>query len=191
MTAESRAPIVLRADPLDETALRLELFWSRDRYRHRLLVGPLEQSACLLESSDESWDHDWPSSPPLQQLSIEERETGRVALLVGMAGKSHWSASIELLTHPTTVRFDIACLAKPVPQRVGSRYFAKLPIDSVQSTRIDWSLDHRRYRLQIDDGTTAPSLARENDHISIVPPPSHSKEKSQTICWSYEVVLDR
>ena len=54
------------------------------------------KSRPLLESIEGTATDDWPPSPPLQSLSIETLPDGRrVALLVGMAGRSHWSASIE------------------------------------------------------------------------------------------------
>ena len=41
---------------------------------------------------------------------------------MGMAGGSHWSASIEQYPAERALRFDIACRAKSRPENLGSRY---------------------------------------------------------------------
>jgi hypothetical protein len=46
----------------------------------------------------------------LSQLHIEPRPEGRnVALLVGMAGGNHWSASVESDPASQRLTFDVAC----------------------------------------------------------------------------------
>src|ERR1051326_2095918 len=77
--------------------LRIEFIWRDDRYRHTVsLIDRDRASIPLLESIEGNSEDDWPSSPPLQTLSVERLSDGRsVALLVGMAGGSHWSASVE------------------------------------------------------------------------------------------------
>ena len=67
----------------------------------------------------------WPASPALQSLHVSTLPDGREAiLLVGMAGTSHWSASIETGT-PGELIFDIACRMSKLPDetsRLGSAY---------------------------------------------------------------------
>ena len=66
---------------------------------------------------------DWPPSPALQSLSFHMLPDGRqAALLVGMAGSSHWSASIEPCADEPRLRFDIACRHSRRPERLGSQY---------------------------------------------------------------------
>jgi hypothetical protein len=77
----------------------------------------------LLESVEGTRADDWPPSPPLQSLRIEELDgERRVALLVGMAGRSHWSASVEPVVGEAAVVFDVACRHPPGAQGLGSRY---------------------------------------------------------------------
>lgn len=65
----------------------------------------------------------WPSSPPLQDLLLQEQPSGAtVALLVGQAGKSHWSLSVEPLAEAGAFRFDVACRVQAPPPRLGSGY---------------------------------------------------------------------
>jgi hypothetical protein len=79
----------------------------------------------LLESIEGSGTDDWPPSPPLQSLHIESLPNGRrAALLVGMAGRSHWSASIETVKESAEILFDLACRHAATPKQIGSRYRA-------------------------------------------------------------------
>lgn len=68
----------------------------------------------------------WPPSPPLQQLSLETNGRGQqVALLLGMAGRSHWSLSVEpeAASSPSAgFTFDVACRPAGVPGFLGSGY---------------------------------------------------------------------
>lgn len=103
-----------------------ELTFTRegDRIVQRVVVdsgSPSEQ--IVLESSEGTPADAWPASSPLQSLSIEELTPGApVALLVGMAGKSHWSASIERLSSNNGWRWDIACRVSVAPDFLGSTY---------------------------------------------------------------------
>jgi len=105
---------------LDANGLRLELFRQRDRYHHRIVAA---DGTLLLTSIEGTDQDDWPPSPPLQQLSIEEIRPGvEVALLVGMAGKSHWSVSIELQDDQLGFIFDVACRSSDAAGWFGSSY---------------------------------------------------------------------
>src|SRR4051794_451322 len=85
------------------TGLRITFFKSAcalDRYCHEISVvenvGTAEERVRSTMTSAEGDGGDgWPASPPLQSFLIEERPSCAVALLVGMAGQNHWSASIE------------------------------------------------------------------------------------------------
>jgi hypothetical protein len=98
-------------------------FWRlADRYAHRI-EWALGGAGYALESLEGTSDEDWPSSPPLQELHFERREPGiQLALLVGRAGVSHWSASIELDPAAATLTFDVACRVRSAPERLGSSY---------------------------------------------------------------------
>lgn len=94
-----------------------------DRFAHRV-----EWMACggvisLVESIEGTADEDWPASPPLQELHFQRRAEGnQLALLVGRAGASHWSMSIELDPAAAQISFDVACRVRAAPGRLGSRY---------------------------------------------------------------------
>lgn len=117
-------PLCIETPLVGGHALRVEFVWHGDRYRHLIAVARPDGSAVPCFESVEGGAADpWPPSPPLQSLSIETLPDGRrVALLVGMAGKSHWSASIEPSASGRSLVFDIACrVAGPNPI-LGSQY---------------------------------------------------------------------
>ena len=74
-----------------------------------------------MESVEGAADEPWPPSPPLQSLqwhSIGKQEP--VALLVGMAGSSHWSATVA--ADGERILLDVACRLSIEPLRLGSTY---------------------------------------------------------------------
>jgi hypothetical protein len=105
-------------------ALRLVFVWRGDRFGHLIASRrPGGDWQPLLESVEGTAADDWPPSPPLQSLSIERLGHDRLAaLLVGMAGRGHWSASMEAVQHEAKLVFDIACRHAGSPGWLGSRY---------------------------------------------------------------------
>jgi hypothetical protein len=121
----SPAPIRDRLEtPLGEgLALVLEFPRVADRWGHRLsLVSPAGELV-LFRSQEGDDQASWPESPPLQCLSIEQRRKDHsVALLLGMAGGSHWSASIEPDPPRRSLVFELACRVSARPEFLGSHY---------------------------------------------------------------------
>ena len=112
------APIVLSAG-----ALQVVFTKQGDRYRHEVFLRGEAETVLLLTSQEGDHAQRWPASPALQELHVEDRPRGvQAALLVGMAGSSHWSLSCEL--HPATSRvaFEAACRLREAPDQLGSLY---------------------------------------------------------------------
>jgi hypothetical protein len=109
---------------------RLQLVFRRqgDRYGHDLgpSVGGAPTTAefrPLLRSVEGAPDDLWPPSPPLQECHIEPRPDGRTAaLLVGRAGKSHWSLSVLCDPASSSLLFEAACRLQGDAHWLGSRY---------------------------------------------------------------------
>lgn len=158
--------------------LRLELIGLPDRVGHRLWLRetPGTEERLLLESVEGTPAEAWPASPPLQDASFETRPDGsQLLLLVGMAGRSHWSASFQLLPLEETIEFDIACRTNEPPEFLGSAY--QVPESgNVQFTTVL--------------GTCAPVTDNEPNVIRIMPaaPPSDAKYPT-TFRWVYRVTL--
>jgi hypothetical protein len=104
--------------------LRAAFNWWVDRYGHAISVVHASGRISTVFTSIEGDANDaWPASPPLQSISVEEVASGRnAALLVGMAGRSHWSASVEAIPDQAALVFDVACRIGSVPAKLGSRY---------------------------------------------------------------------
>lgn len=99
---------------LDERGegLILEFQKLADRYAHSIVLRNSDFELSRLQSVEGTDTESWPPSPPCQQLSIEQQDAGDVALLVGMAGKSHWSMSVQARIDEEMgplLEFDIAC----------------------------------------------------------------------------------
>ena len=71
-------------------------------------------------------------SPPLVELSAINLQGGPALLAVGLAGRSHFSASVR--PHPEradTLLFEIACRVKERPSWLGSTYATGSVTESV------------------------------------------------------------
>jgi len=97
-----------------------------DRFAHeiRWLAAP-SKVARLLASQEGASQDEWPPSPPLQELHLERRSDDlTVALLVGMAGSSHWSLVVEAHAREERLVMEAACRVRVAPPWLGSRYQA-------------------------------------------------------------------
>ena len=105
-------------------ALRVEFERQGDRYGHALsAVEPSGEVSALWESVEGDAGETWPPSPPLQSLRFETVSDGRLAaLLLGMAGRGHWSVSIEPVEGEAAFLFDVACRATDFGTWLGSQY---------------------------------------------------------------------
>ena len=129
---------------LDERGRGLRVVFFRpaaaaDRWGHVVATvldagKPEETVVPRLVSQEGAGPDDWPLSPPLQSLAIEERAEGAVALLVGMSGQSHWSASFEMRPGLRLV-VDIACrLGSGAGEwRLGTTYLVNVPLTVTES----------------------------------------------------------
>lgn len=119
----SSRPARLEVRDASGRGLRVEFVRVKDRYAHVISRLDGELAVLVWESVEGTDSDDWPASPPLQQLSLETLSGDRrVALLVGMAGTSHWSLSVEPAADGIAFIFDVACRVKSTPERLGSMY---------------------------------------------------------------------
>ena len=125
----------------------------------------------------------WPPSPPFQELSIEDRgNSENVALLVGMAGKCHWSAAI--FANDLGLEFDLACRTNGASENLKSSY--KL-VESLQCSSIDnefqFESDSVSGRIETMDGCEL--CFAEKQFVEIHANPSREK----TVRWKYQIYL--
>jgi hypothetical protein len=108
---------------LKTDTLRLEFEWREDRYGHQIFGTARDGDHGLLISEEGNSDEAWPASPALQSLHLEKRPDGtQMLMLVGMAGRSHWSMSVEADVARNRLSFDVACRLHERPDWLGSTY---------------------------------------------------------------------
>jgi hypothetical protein len=121
---------ILSAGPL-----KVEFVRSGDRYGHQVFWHRLGGGGILMSQVGLP-DDIWPPSPVLQSLHFEIRsDESQTAMLVGMAGRSHWSMSVEADPKQNRLLFDVACRVQDPPVWLGSCY------DSFNQHGRAWPLD--------------------------------------------------
>lgn len=90
-----------------------------DRFQSTVIwIDDQGTETVLLRSVEGTPNDDFPPSPPLQQMHLQEINGAPVMLAVGMAGRGHWSASIMLNERTRTE--DTNCLATLVFQHAAN-----------------------------------------------------------------------
>lgn len=183
------------ATTLEGLGVRVTFHRLADRFSHVVEATREAETIVLLESLEGTAEDDWPSSPPLQELHFENRPDGsRLALLVGRAGRSHWSLSIEAAADSRRLVFDAACRVREAPLRLGSEYrfpptAAASPIGLKSGKRMTIKLPGG-WRLSSEsvDGDEA-RLEASQAGIAIRPSLAFSGAWPQTARWRYSVDL--
>jgi len=183
----------LEAHDGSRIGLRVEFVWRADRYSQIISLMDSDGAIIpLLQSIEGSSADDWPPSPPLQSLSIETLPDGRrVALLVGSAGRSHWSASIEAASNDAVIRFDVACRTESPDAALGSRY--KLAQSPILFIAADHSWAEARSNqagiIVAPDRGAFTALNPINERSFALQPQATKTADVKTIRWKYEIHL--
>lgn len=171
------------------SALGVRFFAAGDRFAHIISLRNREQSQVFFESVEGGPDDAWPSSPPLQSVIIEKPSASRrLAMLLGMAGQSHWSLAVELLTSADGewLIFDFACRAPQPPEFVGSRYrFGPL----VRWNKEEWPMmPSGQVRLRTDDYTALLRPHGSPNEMVMIPRTAQgSIAFPATLRWKYSI----
>lgn len=110
-------PPTIRSGPVTVT-----FRWIGDRWAHEVAVEG-QGTWRSVEGPRTDGDCRWPAAPVLVELAPLETPHGLAILGVGLAGRSHFSASIgPASSRDGAVRFDIACRVVEPPVWLGSTY---------------------------------------------------------------------
>lgn len=170
-------------EPITLVAGGLSVVLSRtaDRYRHELLLTTDEGKMVL--ASLEGDEQEWPPSPPFQEVHLRQDQVD-AALLVGRAGRSHWSASIEPDRSQGAVLFDVACRSSGDIEWLGSSYRCSGEgIARGGELTLHLASD---VEVQVLDGQLHVSHGGPTTVFSIVPTWTISGA-SQTVRWRYRI----
>jgi hypothetical protein len=157
-----------------------------DRYRHEVLITT-DQARVMLASLEGTSDQAWPPSPPFQELHTHQSNGSIDAvLLIGRAGRGHWSASIEVDHSQEAVLFDIACRSSGPIDWLGNRY--RCPVGQAGATVAQPRvlLVGSDLQLHVLEGEACVSEEDRMQVLSIAPVWTASS-RSQTIRWKYRI----
>lgn len=175
----------------DDTGLRATLAWSGDRVIHYVDWVAGRQSFRLLESVEGDEQQEWPPSPALQQLTIEQRSARRqVALLVGMAGQSHWSVSIENEPSERRLTFDVACRIAEPSNQLGSQYRTPAQVNiSSPDQGAELTVAGRRCQLVLEStGRGESDLLEFNKGLLRIVATQQLTTYPDTLRWKYSLL---
>lgn len=158
---------------LEAAGLRVVFVRCGDRFAHRIEVRDVATKAwaIALESREGTDEETWPPSPPFQQLHVEHRKEGDVVLLVGMAGRSHWSAAVDVSPDGKSLRFDIAARIQSTCERIGSEYEIRDALVAARITPVS------------QEGICSPADSRFEPNTAAV------ATLPATVCWKYSLRL--
>ncbi|MFV1964809.1 MAG: hypothetical protein ACC628_05260 [Pirellulaceae bacterium] len=160
-----------------------------DRIAHTLGLRHGGIDRPLLTSLERTGEESWPSSPPLQQVSVESLPDGRrAAFLVGMAGRSHWSLSIAEGACGQDWLFDVACRVQQNPVWLGSSYHALVPIRDANHSTAVLEADPVAVRISVESipGAPATNLRIHEDQLTVVQE-GDNRCPPATFRWKYRV----
>ena len=189
----SRETQALEVAQRDGRRLRVTFEWRGDRFTHHFDVlegGQVHRCLVAIEGQD---DEPWPASPALQQLSVEATTpAGGVALLIGMAGRSHWSLSVERESQSASLLFDVAARVQSLPRCLGSRYQACLPGAVAASQQVSFAIGAAvgpLYLRAVSAGQPAPDLVLDGDQVAVAFDDLTIARYPTTLRWKYRVGL--
>ncbi|HVA46825.1 MAG TPA: hypothetical protein VNH11_10710 [Pirellulales bacterium] len=164
----------------------LHVVFSRrgDRYGHEVWCARGEERM-LLASVEGAAEDPWPPSPPFQELHVEQRGDKQVALLVGRAGRSHWSLSVEPDLADGSLVFDVACRSAAAMGWLGSTYRI-VDADAARSLGNGRFLFASGYELHVSAGGVEAEQAGEERRLRIAARAEHS-HAPQTVRWRYRL----
>jgi len=151
---------------------------------------------------------DWPASPPLQEVHVEQRgEDGPVVLAVGRSGRSHWSLSVHAESTASDLDqaaaderwpalvFDVAVRLHQRPERLGSAYRSMVAASATSGDSLELSIAPWRYGVAlveesgVTDTTALVATTPEGIIISAgdVTTDIAASTTARTVRWKYRV----
>jgi len=185
-------PAVLQSRGPDGRGLRITFVWQEDRYGHEIAYIEGENTSTLFVTEPGSARAPWPNSPPLQQINWLETVPGqRVGLLVGMAGKSHWSLSVQADRHAIGLTLDVACRIQSRPDWLGSTYRSRHVARGQSPCEARFRAGNSMGTILTDSlGDNAPATVDVSDTRLSIVPGLDKIDAPVTVRWKYRFRID-
>jgi len=195
---EQRKALWLQSVNPSGRGLCVEFLHDGQRFAHRLGWMDGHEISWLLQSQEGTDSQVYPPSPACQQLDFQTDTDGnQVALLIGMAGKTHWAVSIEAIANKSSLRFDVAARTPPTADAwIGSTYESlngsviQLIGDNPQPAplRTELAATSNAFAVLLSSISThsLATLALDRQRLSIRAP--HSTPQS-TRRWQYQLTV--
>lgn len=190
----------------NDFTFELQFARQQDRFAHQLIIRSHDKpkARVLLSSLEGDSQQDWPASPPLQEIHLQEIDGRNVVMGVGMAGSAHWSIACESQTNDSSPKFvfDLACRVSEQPVWLGSSY--QFPGETASIASVDDYLsvevgsgfilcvvalsieNEQAPRLAVSDSgeLTIAASARGQEHEEHSP-----SSPARTIRWQYQLEI--
>lgn len=154
---------------------------------HRWFLVKNERRLPILQSVESTLE--WPPSPPVQQFSIEEHDSGTVAMGLGMAGNSHWSVSFQFDRKSVCIVADIACRTPDgSPQLVTTYQLLHDPFVNIPENQLSIESDLGTVLLCGGMGTDL-SINQLSDPAQVAISPLEVIPQNTTWRWTYRLSL--
>lgn len=164
-----------------------------DRFHHELRLANNVDSSDICKSIEGTDIDVWPVSPPMQDVTLEERNDTKLLLGVGRAGKSHWGFSCEAKEGSGVFRFEIACHAKLPAAFLGSTYRVS-PGAKIEDKSTSSNSAANFVKISTAKGAVIirpmqhSKLSVQGDVLTISP--NALPEKTPATCiWGYEIQI--
>ncbi|MCE9554753.1 MAG: hypothetical protein K8T91_15465, partial [Planctomycetes bacterium] len=171
-------PVILEA-----AGLRLSFHAFGDRLAHTvgLVVG--NRVVPLLASVEGTPADDWPPSPPLTTIELSSQAGVQHALLLGMAGRSHWSVAVVLNEAARRLEFEIATRMKEPATLLGSAYRTMVAARSHREG-VELAVDGETIRVEAPSQQPAVRVTPDGLNVPVELP---AGPFPQTVRWSYAI----
>ena len=183
------APQTIEASLGHDCVGRVHFFAWQDRIAHSVEIQQ-NGSSQIWESVEGDDQQDWPPSPPFQNLSIQRIRESDVALLVGMAGKSHWSLSVDIDAERGSIRFDVACRIAEPSDQLGSQYRTPAQVNiSSPDQGAELTVAGRRCQLVLEStGRGESDLLEFNKGLLRIVATQQLATYPDTLRWKYSLL---
>lgn len=163
-----------------ELKVTVQFFRTAHQFGHCVSWTTGEQTIEMITNVEAGMD--WPPSPPVQDVHFEDRDANQILFGVGMAGKSHYSLSIES-NRRDKLSFEFACHLKEPPQFLGVTYHL-----GRRSTEVDNLVADQITPLENSTVLVEEDLD-ESTSLIIQPKSTERAEIPATVQWGFKIQI--